>query len=49
MAHDSEQQIKELREELARLATEVAEMRTRLARLEQERAENAAESLEPSF
>ncbi|HYC62100.1 MAG TPA: hypothetical protein VEK79_21285 [Thermoanaerobaculia bacterium] len=41
--------MKELREEVAKLATEVAEMRARLARLEQERAENAAESLEPSF
>ena len=38
-----------VREDLARLGTEVTELRTRLARLEEERAESAAESLEPSF
>ncbi|HYK00798.1 MAG TPA: hypothetical protein VE974_03520 [Thermoanaerobaculia bacterium] len=38
-----------VREDLARLGTEVTELRTRLARLEAERAEQASESLEPSF
>jgi polyhydroxyalkanoate synthesis regulator phasin len=38
-----------VKDDLVRLTTEVAELRTRLARLEAERAENAAESLEPSF
>ena len=38
-----------VREDLARLGTEVTELRTRLARLEEERAEKAAESLETSF
>jgi hypothetical protein len=49
MTQDSEQLVQEVREEMARLAAEVAELRTRLVRLEEERAENAAESLEPSF
>jgi uncharacterized protein YPO0396 len=38
-----------VKDDITRLTTEVAELRTRLARLEQERAENAAESLESSF
>jgi hypothetical protein len=38
-----------VREDLARLGTEVTELRTRLARLEEERAESAAESLDSSF
>lgn len=38
-----------VKEDLARLSTEVAELRTRLARLEEERAQNAADSLEASF
>ncbi len=38
-----------VREDLARLGTEVTELRTRLARLEEERAQAAAESLDPSF
>jgi hypothetical protein len=38
-----------VKEDLARLGTEVIELRTRVARLEEERAEAAAESLEPSF
>ena len=38
-----------VREDLARLGTEVTELRTRLATLEAERAQNAAESLESSF
>lgn len=38
-----------VREDLARLGTEVTELRARLARLEEERAQAAAESLDPSF
>lgn len=38
-----------VKEDLARLTTEITELRTRLARLEEERAEAASESLEPSF
>ncbi|HEX8619284.1 MAG TPA: hypothetical protein VF911_17005 [Thermoanaerobaculia bacterium] len=38
-----------VREDLARLGTEVTELRARLARLEQDRAEAAADSVEPSF
>lgn len=38
-----------VKDDIARLTTEVTELRTRLARLEAERAENAAESLESSF
>lgn len=49
MAQDSEKLYEELKSELGKLANEVAEMRARLARLEEERAEKAAESLEPSF
>jgi hypothetical protein len=49
MAQDFEKLYEELKSELGKLAHEVAEMRTRLARLEEERAEQAAESLESSF
>ena len=49
MAQDFEQLYNELKNDLSKLAGEVAELRTRLARLEEERAENAAESLESSF
>jgi hypothetical protein len=45
MAEDIEQ----VREELAKLKQEVAVLRARLSRLEEERAEQATESLEPSF
>ena len=38
-----------VKEDLARLTTEVTELRTRLARLEEERAQSAADSLEASF
>jgi polyhydroxyalkanoate synthesis regulator phasin len=38
-----------VKDDFAKLHTELAELRTRLAALEAERAENAAESLEPSF
>jgi uncharacterized protein YPO0396 len=38
-----------VKEDLARLGTEVTELRTRLARLEEERAQKAADSLEASF
>ena len=49
MAQDFEQLYQELKDDVTRLANEVKELRTRLARLEEERAENAAESLESSF
>ena len=49
MAQDFEQLIQEVKEDVTKLANEVKELRTRLARLEEERAENAAESLESSF
>jgi len=38
-----------VKDDLAKMATEIAELRTRLARLEEERAQAAAESLEASF
>ncbi|HEY0143307.1 MAG TPA: hypothetical protein VGF48_20610 [Thermoanaerobaculia bacterium] len=38
-----------VKDDFTKLHTEVAELRTRLARLEQERAQAAADSLEPSF
>jgi hypothetical protein len=38
-----------VKDDLARLATEITELRTRLARLEEERAQAAAESLQDSF
>lgn len=38
-----------VREDLARLGTEVTELRARLARIEQDRAEAAADSLDASF
>ena len=38
-----------VKDEIARLSTEVAELRTRLAVLEEERAQKAADSLESSF
>jgi predicted nuclease with TOPRIM domain len=38
-----------VREDLARLGTEVTDLRNRLARLEQERAQAAADSIETSF
>jgi polyhydroxyalkanoate synthesis regulator phasin len=38
-----------LKEELARLNGEINDLRERVARLEAERAEKAAESVEPSF
>jgi polyhydroxyalkanoate synthesis regulator phasin len=38
-----------VKDDLTRLTTEITELRTRLARLEEERAENAAESLESNF
>ena len=49
MAQDFEQLLKEVKDDVARLTNEMAELRKRLARLEEERAENAAESLESSF
>ena len=49
MAQDFEQLIKEVKDDVTRLANEVSELHTRLARLEEERAEKAAESLESSF
>ena len=38
-----------VRDEMTRLSTEVADLRTRLARLESERAQAAADAVEPSF
>ena len=38
-----------VKDDLARLQQEVTELKTRLARLEEERAENAAESLDANF
>ena len=38
-----------VKDEIAKLHTEVAELRSRVAVLEQERAEKAADSLEASF
>jgi polyhydroxyalkanoate synthesis regulator phasin len=38
-----------VREELTRMQNEVTDLRSRVAKLESERAEQAAESLEPSF
>jgi len=38
-----------LKDDLARLHSEIGELRSRVAVLEQERARNAAESVEPSF
>jgi uncharacterized protein YPO0396 len=38
-----------VKDDLTRLHQEVNELRSRLARLEQERAQAAADSLEPSF
>jgi len=38
-----------VKDDLARLSTEVAELRARLAVLEEERAQKAADSLESSF
>lgn len=38
-----------VKDDLARLTTEVAELRSRLARIEQERAQAAADSVETSF
>jgi phage shock protein A len=38
-----------VKDDFAKLHTEIAELRARLAMLEAERAEQAAESLEPSF
>lgn len=49
MAQDFEQLYQELKDDVTKLANEVKELRARLARLEEERAENAAESLESSF
>lgn len=49
MAQDFDQLYQELKDDVTKLANEVKEMRTRLARLEEERAETAAESVEPSF
>ena len=49
MAQDFERLYQELKDDVAKLATEVTELRTRLARLEEERAKTAAESLESSF
>lgn len=49
MAQDFEQLYQELKDDVTKLANEVKELRTRLALLEEERAENAAESLESSF
>jgi cell division protein FtsB len=52
-SHDLEtamaEEIEQLREEIAKLKQEVAVLRARLSRLEEERAEQATESLEPSF
>ena len=49
MAQDFEQLIKEVKDDVTKLANEVKELRARLTRLEAERAENAADSLESSF
>jgi hypothetical protein len=49
MAQDFEQLLKEVKDDVTKLANEVGELRKRLARLEEERAEKAAESLESSF
>ena len=49
MPQEAEQSLHDIKEELKKLHHEVAELRTRLAALENERAQNAAESLEPSF
>jgi predicted nuclease with TOPRIM domain len=38
-----------VKEDFTKLQAEVTELRTRLARIEQERAQAAADSLEPSF
>ena len=38
-----------VKDELTRLNTEVADLRTRLSRLESERAQAAADAVEPSF
>ena len=38
-----------VKDDLAKLQHEVTELRSRLARIEQERAQAAADSLEPSF
>ena len=38
-----------VKDDLAKMTTEIAELRTRLARLEEERAQAAADSLEASF
>jgi len=38
-----------VKDELTKLHTEVGDLRTRLARLEAERAQAAADSVEPSF
>ena len=38
-----------VKDELTKLHTEVGDLRTRLARLESERAQAAADSVEPSF
>lgn len=38
-----------VKDDLAKMTTEIAELRTRLTRLEEERAQAAADSLEPSF
>ena len=46
MAQDFEKLYQELKDDVTKLANEVKEMRARWARLEEERAENAAESVE---
>lgn len=38
-----------VKDELTKLTSEIADLRTRLARLESERAQAAADSVEPSF
>jgi uncharacterized protein YPO0396 len=38
-----------VKDDLAKMTTEITELRTRLARLEEERAQAAADSLEASF
>ena len=38
-----------VREELQQMHTEIGDLKARIARLEQERAQAAAESVEPSF
>jgi ubiquinone biosynthesis protein UbiJ len=38
-----------MQEDIAHLQTEVAELRARLTRLEEERVQNAADSIQPSF